>query len=211
MINPKNLFISKINRSFCLPFSDNIILTYFFFVIGETLWLNPRPDSTLMTRVLEFEVVKETEQKNKASVDMLRSLNTSLVPTIITTLEESNRGGTVMEDLIDGVQDLAISDHNIIKCGHRVFCTMVDGKVKIHCSDKTSSTRECPICGAGVKQLNMSAEELTEIAADVNNELLSMGLSVMHGWIKSMEFILHAATTQCIGYRLAFRQQIPKH
>ena len=166
------------------------------------MWLNPRPDSTLMTRVISFEFVKETEERNKASVTALLSLNSSLSPTILTAPEEIHEENDYdINNIIDGVQDLAISDHNKIKCGHKVFCTMVDGKVKLHCSDKTKSTRECPICGAGPKKMNMSVAEVSEISKAVDEDILGMGLSPMHGWIKSLEFLLHAATTRCIGYR----------
>ena len=62
---------------------------------------------------------------------------------------------------------------------------MVNGKVKLNCSDKTTSSRECPICGAGPKQMNMSAAEVSEISSDVDEDILAMGLSTMHGWLKS--------------------------
>ncbi len=168
------------------------------------MWLNPRPDSTLMTRVLSFDYVKETKEKNKASVASLLSLNSTLTPTTLTAaLEEMNKENDEIEidNLIDGVQDLAISDHNTIKCAHKVFCTMVDGKVKLHCSNKAKSTRECPICGAGPKQMNESAAEVSKVAEVVDDDILCMGLSPMHGWIKAMEFLINAATRRCIGYK----------
>ena len=47
----------------------------------------------------------------------------------------------------------------------------------------------------------MSVAEVSEISEAVDEDILGMGLSPMHGWIKSLEFLLHAATTRCIGYR----------
>ena len=129
-------------------------------IVGETLWINQRPDSTLMTRVLEFSYEKETAEKNRATVKMLKGLNSSLVPTTLSTLEERNGGDTSLEDLEDLVEDLAISDRNTISCQHKLFVTMTDGKVKLHCSEKTTSTRDCAICGAGPKQMNLSADEV---------------------------------------------------
>ena len=49
--------------------------------------------------------------------------------------------------------------------------------------------------------MNMSVAEVSEISKAVDEDILGMGLSPMHGWIKSLEFLLHAATTRCIGYR----------
>jgi len=181
-------------------------LKLFIVETGETLWINQRPDSTLMTRILEFSYEKETEEKNRTTVKMLKELNSTLLPTTLSTLEERNGGDTSLEDLEDLVGDLAISDCNTITCQHKLFITMVDGKVKLHCSEKTSSTRDCAICGAGPKQMNLSAKEVTEIAADVDEETLAMGISNMHSWIKAMEFILHAAQTQPIGYKYNARK-----
>ena len=104
---------------------------------------------------MELSYEKETEEKNRAMVKMLKGLNSSFVPTTLSTLEERNGGDTSLEDL-------AISDHNTITCKHKLFVTIVDGKVKLHCSEKTTSTRDCAICGAG--------EELTKRRAlDVGN------------------------------------------
>ncbi len=114
-------------------------------IVGETLWINQQPDSTLMTQVLEFPYEKVTENKNRATVKMLKGLNSSLVPKTFSKLEERNGGDTSLEDL----EDLAISDHNTITCKHKLYVTLTDGKVKLHCSEKTTATRDCAICGAG--------------------------------------------------------------
>ena len=49
---------------------------------------------------------------------------------------------------------------------------------------------------------------MTAIAADVDEEVLCMGISPMHGWIKAMEFILHSAQSKCIGYKYNARKSL---
>ena len=80
---------------------------------------------------------------------------------------------------------------------------MVDGKVKLHCSETTSkqklSTRSCPICKAKPTEMAELLEEIRLICENYDLLILLLGLSPMHGWIKIMEYIFNICKTLSIG------------
>ena len=145
---------------------------------------------------MEFTFEKETSVKNKETVSFLRGLNTTLGPTIIEIGEETEEenGAPTMEELMD---DLAITKE--IKCYHKIYTTMVDGKVKLACTDKTTATTSCPLCGCKPSQMSGPLAEVSMLSSNVDEESVLLGLSPMHAYIKAMEFVLNEAKTACIG------------
>ena len=85
----------------------------------------------------------------------------------------------------------------------RLWCTMVDGKIKLHCADLTKCTRSCLICGGTPTQLSQKAEEVKVKSDNYDPSVILMGLSPMHTWIKffncCVEFIfIHFKHTEWI-------------
>lgn len=127
------------------------------------IWENPRPASTRYCRPIKIEFVKES---NKLCV------------------AEKNK----MDKQIKTIQD---SDVEIksrkVKINHKLIFSMVDGKV-CNALTETSSTMKCFICGATSIQFNKIDKM---ISRDIKTENLEFGLSVLHGWIRIFECLLH--------------------
>ncbi|KAK5648375.1 hypothetical protein RI129_003267 [Pyrocoelia pectoralis] len=66
---------------------------------------------------------------------------------------------------------------------------MVDGKV-CNALTSTRSTQKCFICGATSKDFNRIDEMINRA---ITTENLEFGLSVLHGWIRMFECLLHLA------------------
>lgn len=72
-----------------------------------------------------------------------------------------------------------------------ILC-MIDGKV-CHSLAECASTQTCYLCGAKPSEIN---KEKLILEKPVNSNLVSLGLSPLHAWIRLLECILH------ISYRL---------
>lgn len=66
---------------------------------------------------------------------------------------------------------------------------MVDGKV-CNALTETTSTQKCYLCGATSKDFN-NIEAMIQRPVHVDN--LRFGLSILHGWIRFFECLLHVA------------------
>ena len=69
---------------------------------------------------------------------------------------------------------------------------MFDGKV-INALTNTNYSAKCNICGAGPKEIN-NLSIFRGLPCD--EQALKLGLSSLHAWIRSFEYILH------LGYKL---------
>lgn len=75
-------------------------------------------------------------------------------------------------------------------------CTMIDGKICNILTDNKASSR-CNICGVGPKLMNDLNHVITR---KCNEEFYKFGMSTLHAWIRSLEYLLH------IVYNLDFRK-----
>lgn len=130
---------------------------------GKTIWQNPRPSSTRFCRPLKIEFLKETQNTAKLEKERIENEIKTLMDTTV------------------------LSKERIIKVNHILMLVMIDGKVCNAITD-TSSTQRCYLCGATSKEFN-SIDNM--IARNVNTETLQFGLSVLHGWIRFFECLIH--------------------
>lgn len=131
------------------------------------IWTNPNPSSTKNCQPIQFYFIKENRDTTNQQFDMI-------------------------QDQIDKLNDTALDfNGKSLTIKHKLFSTMVDGKVINNLTD-TSSTN-CNICGA--KPTEMNDHELLKTKA-VNIENYCFGLSTLHCWIRFLEAVLH------ISYKL---------
>jgi len=79
---------------------------------------------------------------------------------------------------------------------HNLILAMVDGKICNALTD-TTSTLKCFLCGATSKQFNLIDEM---VKREVKTDNLSFGISVLHGWIRFFECLLH------LSYKLPLKK-----
>ena len=84
-----------------------------------------------------------------------------------------------------------------MKIERSLMFAMIDGKV-CNAVTNTTSTQMCYICGDSCKDFNDLAKMLTR---SVKTEHLLFGISVLHGWIRSFECLLH------VVYRLPIKKK----
>lgn len=84
---------------------------------------------------------------------------------------------------------MCIIEGKLVKVEHTLIFAMVDGKV-CNAIINTTSTQKCFICGASSKEFN-NIEAM--MRRNVKTENLGFGLSVLHGWIRMFECLLHIA------------------
>lgn len=79
---------------------------------------------------------------------------------------------------------------------HKMLLTMVDGKI---CSSLSqfSSSQICYICGASPKDMNDDTRLTMKAPIE---EMYEFGISPLHSWIRSFEFILH------LSYKLEIKK-----
>lgn len=129
------------------------------------LWQNPRCGSTKYCRPIKIEFIKES--------------------TSVSIAEKAN-----IENQIKNLQESSFTiQSKQLKVAHKLIFSMVDGKV-CNALTETKSTQKCFICGATSKQFNKIDEM---ICRNPNIESLKFGLSVLHGWIRMFECVLHLA------------------
>ena len=97
-----------------------------------------------------------------------------------------------IDNSIEKLQDVSISLNNMeYKIKIDVQCTMFDGKV-INALTDSPSTQSCNVCGA--KPTEMNNLELVR-SKKVSEGALKLGVSSLHSWIRTFEYLLH------VGYR----------
>lgn len=109
-------------------------------------------------------------------------------------MEEKKRVDLQIDNLRPTIVQL---DEHSMKIKHSLMFAMIDGKV-CNAVTNTTSTQMCYICGASCKDFNDLAKMLTR---PVKTEHLEFGISVLHGWIRFFECLLHLA------YRLPIKKK----
>lgn len=133
------------------------------------LWSNPKPSSSLWCRPIRFQYVKETAEVTKAERDYIKKQ---------------------FSDMIDNPTPIKISDNKTVFIKYVDYLTMLDGKVSNVLSECSYSAK-CNICLLSGKQFN----DLEAVAEAINDYVIEdnfqYGLSTLHTWIRSLEWILH--------------------
>lgn len=86
-----------------------------------------------------------------------------------------------------------VKNNRKLSVSHDLKLSMVDGKVVSHLANIAFSN--CNVCGMKPTQMN----DLT-LVPTVNEKIMSFGLSVLHCWIRFLEYMLHVA------YRLTVKK-----
>lgn len=141
-------------------------------VDDEILWINEKPSSVFYTRPISFKFTKET---NEMTTDAYRKL--SKLISQIETYEFK-----FLNNLFDVKFDLK--------------CTMIDGKTCNVLTEQDASNC-CNICGVNPSKVN-DLQYVSHLNCNENN--YDFGFSVLHCWIRFMEYILH------ISYNLDFQK-----
>jgi len=84
-----------------------------------------------------------------------------------------------------------------LNVNHNLIFATVDGK-ECNALTGTTSTQKCYICGATSKHFNRIDEMIEQ---KIKTENLEFGLSVLHGWIRMFECLLH------VTYKLPLKKQ----
>ncbi|CAI6375633.1 unnamed protein product [Macrosiphum euphorbiae] len=139
---------------------------------SKVVWQNPRPGSTRYCRPLKIAFMKEN---TRVSIDEKKRMDEQIL-----NLEKSS----------------ILLDENTLVIKHNLTFTMIDGKV---CNAVTgsTSTQKCYICNATCKDFNLIDEM---IIRPIKMENLEFGISILHGWIRFFECLLHLA------YKLPFKK-----
>jgi len=127
------------------------------------VWNNPHPASPKRCIPIFFIFAKETKDRTKQEIQLIKDQIEKLQPTKLT------------------VSDITFVVHA------KMHLTMVDGKVCQALSD-TPSSATCYICGAKPSEMNY-LERVKEKRDNTSH--FEFGLSTLHAWIRFMECILH--------------------
>lgn len=139
---------------------------------SREIWKNDRPSSTRYCRPLKFQFKKET-------------------PALI--LEEKQR----VEEEIRSLQETVVHfGEYAISVSHRLYFTMIDGKVAQIVTNSSSSSN-CIVCKAKPSQMN-NLDLIRNLP--LNEEALHLGISPLHARIRFMEYILH------LSYNMDFKK-----
>lgn len=131
----------------------------------KVIWQNPSPASTVYCRPMKIEFLRESAQ--------------------VSVIEKKR-----VDDEINAlINSTTIVNQRNIQVSHKLIFSMIDGKVCNALTD-TKSTQKCFLCGATSNMFNQIDEM---ISRTVNSDYLAFGLSVLHGWIRMFECILHLA------------------
>ncbi|KAL4152921.1 hypothetical protein QTP88_000754 [Uroleucon formosanum] len=169
---------SSYKQAFCsTESSDSAVfitsIVPFRLVNGDKIiWQNPRLASTRYCRPIKIEFIKESTDTSIAEKEKVQSQINKLINSTVTFDKKS-----------------FIVTHNLI-------LGMVDGKICNALTDTTSTLR-CFLCGTISKQFNLIDEM---VKREVKTDNLSFGISVLHGWIRFFECLLH------LSYKLPLKK-----
>lgn len=135
------------------------------------LWENPSPSSTNYCRPLYFQFIHE---------------NTALIQQEVRDINQEINTLSTTTCLI-GAKKINIT--------HNMILSMVDGKV-VNAVCKIKSAMTCNICGAKPTEMNDLSNIYKKNAIE---EYYKYGISILHGWIRCFECLLH------ISYNISFR------
>ena len=145
------------------------------FLVNECeVWKNPKPSSSHFCRPLNLQYKKET-------AEVLRD-------------EEARK-----RDEIANLKNLEVTIELPNSCNpinasirQNIDITMLDGKA-VNALTDTKSSQNCNLCGAKPSEMN----NLEVIRSKfVHQDSLRLGLSSLHCWLRSFEYILH------LGYKM---------
>eukprot|EP00732_Lithocolla_globosa_P002754 Lithocolla_globosa_v1_NODE_1924_length_2258_cov_3.798003.p1 type:complete len:586 gc:universal NODE_1924_length_2258_cov_3.798003:391-2148(+) len=94
-----------------------------------------------------------------------------------------------LKEDIDSLKSTVFKKGNqMFKVSHKVYCTMLDGKVSsaVH----GVGTNTCAVCGSTEKHMN-DLDYL--LSLPIKNEALLTSIPAMHLWIRSLEYLWHVA------------------
>lgn len=134
------------------------------------LWTNETPNSVFFCRPVKFVFAKETTDLIQKEYNYYTELLRK-VQTYILNIEDMS-----------------------FKIQFDLQCTMIDGKVCNAITGEKASCR-CNICGVGPKYIN-DLNYVQNLPCKTN--YYKLGLSTLHAWIRSLEYLLH------ISYNLDF-------
>ena len=149
-------------------------------VLGDVdVWSNKRPNSSHHCRPLHLQYRKETKE---LAIDEQQDV-----------LEQLDRLGDIVVLPKTEASDVSLK----ITVDVKLDLTMFDNKIVNFLTD-TKSTASCNVCGAKPTDMN-NIEEI--YSRPVNEDACAYGLSTLHCWIRSFEYILH----------LGYKREIRKH
>lgn len=138
------------------------------------VWQNPRTSSTRYCRPIRFCFQRETAD---------------------VTVEEKNRVQEEIRTLHPTSVEVKGQDRQCV-VHHTLLFTMIDGKV-CNAITETSSTQRCYVCSLTSKDFN-NLEKV--MSTPVDETKLEFGLSILHGWIRFMECLIH------VSYKLPLKK-----
>ena len=102
-----------------------------------------------------------------------------------------------MEEEIKHLSDSFVSvGENAAKVRHSLILSMIDGKV-CNAITETTCIKKCFLCGSTSNDFNRIDDMIKK---EVKTENLQFGLSVLHGWIRFFEYLLH------VSYKLPIKK-----
>ena len=129
------------------------------------LWKNSSPSSTTHCRPINFQLKKETDDEMKIQYE---SINTQISQLRPTNIDISNKW---------------------LNVNHLPVCTMIDGKT-CNVLTATSSSQACNVCGATPKSMN-DIPQLIKMSPNTNT--YKFGISILHAYLRTFEYLLHIA------------------
>jgi len=141
-------------------------------VDNEILWVNKKPSSVFYCRPINFKFIKESNDVTEKNYEYISALLKKI----------KNYNFECMEMAFDVAFDIK--------------CTMIDGKTCNVLTRQKASSR-CNICGVGPKDIN-NINYVFHLQG--NTEFYKWGFSILHSWIRFMEYVLH------ISYNLNFKK-----
>ena len=132
---------------------------------GNMVWINELPNSVHYCRPIKFEFLKE---EDKYVLDQYKYYSDILY--------------------MEKTYNFSFRD-TFFNINFSLKCTMIDGKIcNVLTGQKASNC--CNICGVGPKYLN-NLENIQQRSCNMN--FAKFGLSTLHFWIRSLEYMLHVA------------------
>lgn len=134
----------------------------------KIIWTNKTPSSVHYCRITKFVFAKERESLVKKEYEY-------------------------HNNLLNKVETYSITLNGIVfDINFDLKCTMIDGKICNYLTNQKASAC-CNICGVGPKYAN-DLSYITKLHFDESH--YKFGLSTLHMWIRTLEFLLHVSYNQ---------------
>lgn len=135
--------------------------------VAKSIWANPRPNSFFWCRPIRFKYTKETKEVVTQERDYVKGQFDGIVNSVV---------------VVDGKE---------LRVKYNACMTMVDGKVANTIAECPSGMR-CNMCSLTSRQFN-NLEVVNRARDNIREDVLDLGLSPLHAWIRSLEWVLHLA------------------